>query len=225
MRPFNLLILVFAGLGIFSQTSFAHCDTKDGPVVAAAIRALEENNVNYVLIWVPAADEAELKHAFELATKVRMLGPEARALAENYFFETLVRLHRAGEGVPYTGILPSGTPIDGKILGADKSIELGNLTPLNNLVPKSEFVELERRFDRVMSLKNYDVNDVPAGREYVDAYVQFFHFAEGEGEHHHGHLAESEHVEHIPWILTAVLFIVSIMYITLYYSGKRHRAR
>lgn len=235
MKRFNLSTLLFGVLILFSQASFAHCDTKDGPVVAAAIRALEENNVNYALIWVPEADETGLKDAFELATKVRMLGPEARALADNYFFETLVRLHRAGEGVPYTGIQPHGTPIDEKILAADKSIELGNLTPLNDLVPKSEFPELERRFDRVMSRKNYDVNNVRAGREYVDAYVQFFHFAEGEGAHHAAHVGEREHhsshfeegghAGHIPWILSGALFIVSIMYLTLYYREKGHRAR
>ena len=30
--------------------------------------------------------------------KTRKLGGEARALADHHFFETLVRLHRAGEG-------------------------------------------------------------------------------------------------------------------------------
>jgi hypothetical protein len=31
-----------------------------------------------------------------------------------------------------------------------------------------------------MSLKNFDINNVEAGREYIEAYVQFFKFAEGE---------------------------------------------
>ena len=30
-----------------------HCDTRDGPVVKAAIKALETGNLNYVLIWIP----------------------------------------------------------------------------------------------------------------------------------------------------------------------------
>src|SRR5690606_820862 len=136
MRRFTLSILLLTGLALLSQVSFAHCDTKDGPVVAAAIKALEENNVNYVLIWVPAADEPEIREAFERTTKVRTLGPEARALADDYFFETLVRIHRAGEGVAYTGVLPSGTPVDEKILAADKAIELGSLDPLVDFVPK-----------------------------------------------------------------------------------------
>lgn len=46
--------------------------------------------------------------------------------------------------------------------------------------------ELERRFQRVMALRDFDVNDLEAGREYIEAYVQFFKFAEGEEDEHHG---------------------------------------
>lgn len=183
MKKLILSLLLLAGFLILSTTSFAHCDTKDGPVVAAAIKAIEQNNINYALIWIQPAYEKELKEAFERVMKVRVLSPEAKELADNYFFETLVRLHRSGEGMPYTGVKPAGTPIDEKILAADKSIEAGNLASLNKLVPKARQAELKKRFDKVMSLKQYDINNVSAGREYVEAYVQFFHFAEGEGEH------------------------------------------
>jgi hypothetical protein len=168
-------------------TSVAHCDTKDGPVVAAATRAIKENNINYALIWVKPVYEKEVKEAFTKTMKVRVLSREAEQLADDYFMETLVRLHRGGEGMPYAGIKPAGTPIDKKILAADRSVALGNLAPLTDLVPKDKQAELKKRFDKVMSLKNYDVNNVPAGREYIEAYVQFFHFAEGEEEHHPAH--------------------------------------
>jgi hypothetical protein len=172
----------------------AHCDTMDGPVIADAIKAIEQNNVNYVLKWVQPVNENEIKDAFVLIMKVRLQSPEAKLLADNYFFETLVRVHRSGEGVPYTGLKPSGTPVDEKILAADKSIEIGNLSPLNGLVPKGDLPELKKRFDKVMSLKNFDINNVQAGREYIEAYVQFFHFAEGEKEgHHQGYLQEDGH--------------------------------
>jgi len=65
---------------------------------------------------------------------VRRLNSDAMILADKFFFETLVRLHRSGEGVPYTGVKPSGTPVDDKILAADKSIEAGNLSPLKDKV-------------------------------------------------------------------------------------------
>ncbi len=38
-----------------------------------------------------------------------------------------------------------------------------------------------------MSLNNFDVNNVAAGREYIEAYVQFFKYAEGEAEGHVNH--------------------------------------
>lgn len=212
----------------------AHCDTMDGPTVVDAKKAIEKNNVNYVLKWVQAADEKEIIETFELTMKVRVLSPEAEKLADKYFFETLVRIHRSGEGVPFTGVKPSGTPIDEKILAADKSISLGNLSPLNNLVPKEKFPELQKRFDKVMSLKNFDVNNVQAGREYIEAYVQFFHFAEGEeghnpdlalkGEHNPSHTEESGHLGHISWILTGIFFITTIVFGILYYRKKNNES-
>lgn len=170
---------------------FAHCDTMDGPVVKDAIKAIEQNNVNYVLKWVPADKETEIQRAFNQVMKVRPLSADAKDLAEKYFFETLVRIHRAGEGVPYTGLQPSGTPVDEKILLADQSIESGNLSALEKLVPAGRLPELKKRFEKVNALKNFDVNNVKAGREYIEAYVRFFHYAEGEEQGHH-----AEHQEH-----------------------------
>jgi hypothetical protein len=209
------LIVVLIIPAIFAN---AHCDTKDGPVVGDAKQAIKHNNVNYVLKWVQVGNEKEIKEAFELTMKVRLLSPEAETLADNYFFETLVRLHRSGEGVPYTGVKPSGTPIDEKILASDKAIALGNLSPLKDLVPKDKFPELKKLFDKVMSLKNFDINNVQAGREYIEAYVQYFHFAEGEEEdHNHDHVVKSGHLGHIPWILSGLFFITSLIFGILYF--------
>lgn len=200
---------------------YAHCDTKDGPVVADARKAIEQNNVNYVLKWVQTVNENEIKEAFDLIMKVRVLSPEAKELSDNYFFETLVRVHRSGEGMPYTGVKPSGTPIDEKILAADKSIAFGNLSPLNDLISKEKLPELKKRFNKVMSLKNFDVNNVQAGREYIEAYVQFFHFAEGEEEgHDHGNIKEGGHLGHIPWILSGIFFFTSVLFGILYYRKR-----
>lgn len=177
-------ILLLGLLSGVNEALYAHCDTMDGPLIADAKKAIEQNNVNYTLKWVPAAHEQEIKDAFDLMMKVRGLNADAKVLAETYFFETLVRIHRAGEGMSYTGVKPSGTPIDEKVLAADKSIELGNLSPLQGMVSKDDMPELTKRFEKVMSLKNFDVNNVEAGREYVEAYVLFFKFAEGEDEIH-----------------------------------------
>jgi hypothetical protein len=204
---------------------FGHCDTMDGPVIADAKTAIDKNNVNYVLKWVKAESEKEITDVFNLIMKVRELSPEARELSDKYFFETLIRVHRTGEGVPFTGVKPSGTPIDEKIMAADKCIEVGNLSPLENLVSKDMLPELKKRFDKVMSLKNFDVNNVEAGRKYIEAYVQFFHYAEGEEEgHNHRNIEKTRHCDHLtvimPWALSGLFFILSVVFGFLYFRKK-----
>ena len=117
-----LLALLFIILLLMASTnvSFAHCDTMDGPLIKDAKTAINTSNVNYVLKWVQPENETETKEAFFLTMKVRKLGVDAQNLADKYLFETVVRLHRNGEGVPFTGVKPSGTTIDEKILAADK---------------------------------------------------------------------------------------------------------
>lgn len=190
-KQFLYVVIAMVAVLLGGSQAAAHCDTMDGPVVKDAKKALEQNNVNYVLKWVQPGEEKEITEAFNLAMKVRPLSPDARELAEKYFFETLVRVHRQGEGVAYTGVKPSGTPIDEKILAADQSIESGNLSPLEKLVPRDRLAELKKRFEKVNALKNFEVNDVKGGREYIEAYVQFFHYAEGEEQGHHA--AHGEH--------------------------------
>ncbi len=183
-RSGRLAILTALLMIISTGVSIAHCDTMDGPVIKDAKLALDGSNINYALKWVQEADEPELREAFALTLKVRKLGPDAQTLADRYFFDTLVRLHRNGEGVGFTGVKPAGTPVDERILAADRAIEAGSLTPLAGKVPEEKKHELHILFDRVLALKNFDINNVRAGREYVAAYVSFFKFAEGE-EHAH----------------------------------------
>lgn len=186
-------LFIFSLLILSTSVSFAHCDTMEGPLVLDAKKAIRQNNVNIVLKWVPAANETELKDAFNQVMKVRVLSAVAKDLADKYFFDTLVRIHRNGEGVAFTGVKPVGTPIDEKVKAADKSIEVGNLSPLKGKVSKDDLPELKKRFEKVMSLKNFDVNNITAGRTYIEAYVQFFKYAEGEAE---GHAAEGHSCGH-----------------------------
>jgi len=210
--------LILTMLLISTGVALAHCDTMDGPLVKDAQKALSQNNVNIVLKWIPANDEAELKDAFIQTMKVRSLSSDAERLADKSFFETLVRIHRAGEGVPFTGVKPSGTPIDKKILAADKAIELGNLTPFDGLVPQKEKAELTELFNHLQSLKNFDVNNVEAGRKYIAAYVQFFKFAEGES--HEGAAVHADHKAHIPWVLSIFFLITTTVFASLYLKNK-----
>jgi len=224
-RLFPLLVITL--LILSTNYSFAHCDTMNGPTIMDAKKAIDQNNVNYTLKWVQPHYETEIRDAFILMMKVRGLSADAKELSEKYFFETLVRIHRAGEGVPFTGVKPTGTPIDEKIMAADKSIELGNLSPLQGKVSAGDMPELTKRFEKVISLKNFEVNNVATGRDYIEAYVQFFKFAEGEAEgsaaHGHGTAVHAEtdgHAAHIPWILSGLFFITSIVFGFLFFKKK-----
>ena len=97
-------LALFSVVAVIAVPTWGHCDSMDGPVVKAAQRALATGEVNHALIWVQAQGEAEVRAAFTKALAVRKLSPDAKDLADLYFFETLVRVHRAGEGEPYTGL-------------------------------------------------------------------------------------------------------------------------
>ena len=98
---------LFLSLAV-GNAAWAHCDGLDGPVVQAARRALESGNANYVLVWVKPGAEAEIKQVFQQALAVRKLGPAAKDLADRHFFETVVLIHRQGEGAGFTGLKPAG---------------------------------------------------------------------------------------------------------------------
>lgn len=187
-------------LGISSiqmQSARAHCDTMDGPVIMDAKKALETKNINLVLIWVQAGDEGEIKKAFDTAIESRK-APAGRDTADRMFFETLVRVHRAGEGAGYEGVKPEGTVQNPSVLAADVAIKSGTIEPLAALLKKTLNDRVTEKFKNAYGKKNYKPNDVQAGREYVKAYVGYVHYVEGvydtiiaPAEHHeaegHGH--------------------------------------
>jgi uncharacterized protein DUF6448 len=156
----------------------AHCDGIDGPVVAAARRALDTGNVNHALVWVQEGDARGIEDAFRMASAVRGLGPEAKKVADHHFFETLVRVHRAGEGAAYTGLKPAGRDLGPSIPAADRALETGNLEPLEDLVVDATREGLKRRFAAAMAKKTFAADDVATGRQYVSAYVEYIHGAE-----------------------------------------------
>lgn len=173
----------------------AHCDGLDGPVVTAARDALNSGEVSRVLIWVAKKDEPEITKAFAQTLAVRKLGPEAKELADTYFFETLVRVHRAGEGAAYTGLQPAGRNLGPAIPAADKALQTGNVEPLVKLLADAARFGAREHFRHAAALKGYERGDVEAGRRYVNAYVVFVHYVERLYEAAHrsaeGHYAES----------------------------------
>lgn len=194
MTNLKVLSSLFIGLAcsiFFSGVAHAHCDTLDGPVVVAAKKALEKGDATPVLKWVKKEDEAEIKNLFQKTIIVRSKGKEAQELADRYFFETLVRIHRAGEGEPYTGLKPSGN-LDFGIAQADKSLETGNVDELVKTITNQAGEGIRKRFSHAMEKKKDADKSIEAGRESVEAYVQFLHYVErlyldsktlGEGNH------------------------------------------
>ena len=192
------VLAILCTLALLGPNSlFGHCDGMDGPVITAAKQALETGDVNLVLIWVSKKDGPEIRNAFQKTLSVRKLNPEARELADMYFFETLVRIHRAREGEPYTGIKPAGRDLGPAVPAADKAIADGKLEPLYKILIDKIHEGLHERFKKVMKKKEFKKNDVDAGREFVEAYVPFVHYVEalydtaakGGG---HGHSQEAE---------------------------------
>jgi hypothetical protein len=157
----------------------AHCDTLDGPVVRDARVALETRDASPVLKWVSAEMEGEIREALSAAVGVRGLGPDARSLADRFFFETVVRVHRQGEGAPYTGLQPAGAPLEAGIAAADRALETGSVDALVTLALRDVEQGLRTRFRRVGETGKRAGESVAKGREFVAAYVAFIHYAEG----------------------------------------------
>jgi hypothetical protein len=189
-------LLIFIVIGFFCITFgekvFAHCDTLDGPVVQSARIALEKGDITTLLKWIRADDEKEVRVAFQETLAVRAKGAEAKELADMYFFETLVRIHRAGEGAPYTGLKP-GEAVDPAVALADKALETGSVDKLVNVLTKAMANGLRERFQHARETLKHADDSVVAGREFVKNYVIFTHYVEGlhaiikgSGGHHGG---------------------------------------
>jgi hypothetical protein len=170
--------LALSMTAVVATDALAHCDTMDGPVVAAARRALETGSANHVLIWVRPQDEPEVRAAFRQALSVRTLGSEARQLADRYFFETVVRVHRQGEGEAYTGLKPAGTDPGAAIPAADRALASGSIAELEALLDKAVRHGLHARFARALATRDFPAEDVASGRAHVAAYVALTHYAE-----------------------------------------------
>jgi len=171
-----ITVLLLTSL-ILPKQAEAHCDSMDGPVVLAAQEALETGDVNLVLIWVNKEQEDQIRSSFQKALDVRDENEQVREMADMYFFETLVRLHRESEGATYTGLKPAGTDFGPVIPAGDHALETGSLKELRDLIVREFEAGLHAYFDEMMEAKEFDANDVEAGRDFVHKYVEFMHYA------------------------------------------------
>ena len=185
--------LLFSIILFTPQATFAHCDSYDGPVIKDAIKALETNNVNLALKWVDEANEEEVTTLFNKTYKLKNGDKEIYDLVETHFFETLVRLHRATEGVGYTGLKPAGSasPI---VKMADKSIDKQDVDEL--VVKFTAHIEkvVREKYEKVKELSLVKDESLEQGRAYVAAYVDYTHTLEGiHSIIEHGSSGHSDH--------------------------------
>lgn len=174
----KIAFLFGLALFAFSTPTFAHCDSYDGPVIQDAFKALEKEDVSYVMKWILEEQEAEIENLFDKTISLKKADAEIYSIVEKHFLETLVRLHREMEGAPYTGLKPAGsmTPF---VQMADESIEKGEVkTVIKNLNHHIQET-LAEKFAKVNALSKTKDNSVAQGRAYVEAYVDYTHTLEG----------------------------------------------
>lgn len=205
MKRTLIMLLVIMGVMMFADDKFApfflpfvfaHCDTMNGPIIPEAKAALEKGDVTPILQWVRKDDEGEIRAVFAQAVAVRGQGPQAKELADRYFLETLIRLHRAGEGAPYTGL--KDEPVEPIVAMADKALVDGRSDEMIKELSAHMAKAIEEKFNKALSARKDRFKSVEAGREYVEAYVTYVHYVEGihsamvsAGSHQHGSTAES----------------------------------
>lgn len=190
----SITVAVVFSVGIYSQAA-AHCDTLDGPVVEDARQALAAGDVTPVLKWVRAQDEKSVKAAFAKALAAQ--GSKQQP-AEKKFFATLVRIHRASEGAPFTGLKPAGMA-EPVIVAADQALAGGSPDALVKQVGDTVGNGIRQRYDKVAAARKHKDESVAKGREFVAAYVEYTHYlewlqmaAQGPAAHH-GEAAHQKH--------------------------------
>ena len=180
----SVLFILFAA----PQMASAHCDSYDGPVIKDALKALEQQNVELVLKWVEPKYDKIITEKFNQTLKLQGSNEEVNEIIRTHFLETLVRLHREGEGASFTGLKPIGsmTPM---VEMADNSLDKNDIDYVVNKVNNHLGEVLRERFTKAMELSKSKDNSVEQGRAYVEAYVEYTHTLEALEHIMHGSMS------------------------------------
>ena len=165
-------------------------DPHNGPVMRAAKMALETGNANYVLIWVSEKSENTLKNLLEKTYCERSSRKNLQNRAIDWYFETVNRFHLANKGALYTCLKPGGLDENPIVPKVERAIETGNFEKIIGVIPNTHAADVREHFHHVMDKRNYDLNNIAAGRAYVSAFFDFIGYVHnlssvipGEGDH------------------------------------------
>lgn len=174
---FITIFFSISSLLFLAGNAQAHCDTTGGPIIPEARAALEKKDVTPILKWVEKNDEAEIRAAFAKTVAVRGKGKEVKELADQYFLETLVRVHRAGEGAPYSGIKDEA--VEPIVAMADVTLVSGSADEMIKAISNHMAEAIKAKFERALETSKNKDKSVEAGRDFVEAYVTYMHYVEG----------------------------------------------
>jgi len=196
VNVFKISLLAISALAVLLAASpreaAAHCDTLDGPVIQDARKAIASRDINPVLKWVKPKDEKAVRGAFQKVLASKAANLEA---AEHKFFTALVKIHRAGEGAPFTGLKPAGT-VEPAVAEADKALTSGSADALVKLITDEVAAGIKKRYELAATAYKHKDESIAQGREFVEAYVAYTHYVERLHQDATGKGAHGEHAEH-----------------------------
>lgn len=197
MKYTNILKISLSGVAVLTalilatpRNAAAHCDTIDGPVIQDARKAIDAKDITPILKWVKPQDEKAVKAAFN---KVLTSKSKNQEETEHKFFATLVKIHRAGEGAPFTGLKPAGA-VEPAVAEADKALASGSADALVKLITDDVAAGIKKRYEHAAATYKHKDESVAQGREFVEAYVSFTHYVER--LHQDATVKEGSHGEH-----------------------------
>lgn len=142
MRSFPVAMCIAP---LLSAPAMARCDRMDGPVFNAIQRALARDDVTRVLTWVSAKNEAPIRQAFSMTPAVCGESEKTKTAPDTFFFETLVRIHRATEDESVACFKPAGSA-DPAFVAAVRALVDGDITVLNDEVAGAVRSGIQDRF-------------------------------------------------------------------------------
>lgn len=199
MKFANFLKISLSGIAaitaviiITPSNAAAHCDTLDGPVIQDARKAIDAKDITPILKWVKPQDEKAVKAAFNKLLTGKSKNQEE---TEHKFFATLVKIHRAGEGAPFTGLKPAGA-VEPAVAEADKALVSGSADALVKLITDDVAAGIKTRYEHAAATYKHKDESVAQGREFVKAYVAYTHYVERLHQDATAKGAHGEHAEH-----------------------------